>query len=279
MKMWQGLGYYSRARNLHRAAKQVVEEFGGVFPDSYDNLLKLRGVGEYTAAAVASFSSGERVAVLDGNVYRCLSRFYGIKTPINTPAAQKEFSAVAALLLPRRNADIHNQAIMEFGALQCRPAAPQCVDCPLSERCAAFRSGSVGELPVKLKKAAVRARYFHYLVLEHKLNTYLSKREQKDIWKDLYEFPLMETEKDVLPSRLIKQASFRKIAGTEFILSEVTDQQIHKLTHQTIYARFYRLTLKDKPGSGNLIEVPVKKIHGYPVPRLIEKYIQRHVDR
>src|SRR5690554_5706333 len=197
LKIWQGLGYYSRARNLHHTAQYISENLNGIFPDNYKDLLKLKGVGSYTAAAIASFSNDEAVAVLDGNVYRVLSRYFGIETDISSSKAKKEFQELANEVLDQKQPSLFNQAIMEFGALQCVPKNPNCEVCVLNDSCFALKEKKVDKLPVKLKKTKVTQRFLNYLVfLDENKNSIINKRTQNGIWKNLYEFPLLEvTEK------------------------------------------------------------------------------------
>ena len=196
LKLWQGLGYYSRARNLHKTAQFVAKELSGKFPDNYNDLLKLKGVGEYTAAAIASFSFNEVVPVVDGNVFRVLSRYFDVETDIASASAKKEFAALAFELIPKDNPALFNQAIMEFGALQCVPKSPNCSVCIFNSSCAALQKKKVDKLPVKSKKLKVRNRFFNYLVAsDENENTIIQKRTAKGIWHNLYEFPLIETEK------------------------------------------------------------------------------------
>jgi len=195
LKLWQGLGYYSRARNLHKTAQYVANELSGIFPDNYNDLLKLKGVGEYTAAAIASFSYNEAVPVVDGNVFRVLSRYYNIDTDIAAASAKKEFVALAFELMPKDSPALFNQAIMEFGALQCVPKSPNCGICVFNTSCAALQKKKVDQLPVKSKKLKVRNRFFNYLVVsDDNENTIIQKRTAKGIWHNLYEFPLIETD-------------------------------------------------------------------------------------
>ncbi len=195
LKLWQGLGYYSRARNLHATAKYIAFELNGKFPETYEGLLKLKGVGDYTASAIASISYNEPVAVVDGNVYRVLSRYFDIDTPINSTAGIKEFKLLAKELLDKEDPATYNQAIMEFGALQCKPQSPLCNTCPLSASCLALKNNKISMLPVKLKKGKIKKRYFNYLVFQSEENkTILEKRSGKGIWEGLYQFPLIETD-------------------------------------------------------------------------------------
>ena len=215
LKLWQGLGYYSRARNLHKTAQYVANELNGVFPPVYKELLKLKGVGEYTAAAIASFSYNETVPVVDGNVFRVLSRYFDIESDIALPATKKEFTELAYELMPKDNPAIFNQAIMEFGALQCVPKNPDCSVCVFNESCMALQKKKVTVLPVKSKKLKVTNRFFNYLILEDVLgNTLIQKRTLKGIWHNLYEFPLLETGEIVdfdFISKTVQDGFFRLI--------------------------------------------------------------------
>src|SRR5690606_37029166 len=203
LRLWQGLGYYSRARNLHQCAKLVAGQYNGRFPTSAQGLETLPGIGHYTAAAIASISFGERVAVLDGNVYRVLARVFGIDTPINTPQGLKVFSTLANELVPKANPAVHNQAVMEFGALFCTPRNPTCDDCPLRRSCVAYQRNMVDLLPVKRAKKKSRNRYFFYVVLENNNALLMRKRLEKDIWQGLFDFPLVERSRPVKPQTLI----------------------------------------------------------------------------
>ena len=272
LKLWQGLGYYSRARNLQAAAKYVVEELDGEFPASYTSLLKLKGVGDYTASAVASICFGEPVAVVDGNVYRVLSRVFGIDTPINSTEGKKQFKELAGELLDQNDPATFNQGLMEFGALQCTPQKPQCGTCPFSEKCVAFNRDKIAELPVKLKKQKVRKRHFNYLVfLSEEGETVLRQRKGKGIWEGLYEFPLVETVAEVSAENLVKEDAFEDyVVSAEadiFLFNE--EPIVHKLSHQHIYTKFWVVTGEELPEN----KVPVKEIEKLPVPVLIEKFI------
>lgn len=229
MKHWEGLGYYSRARNLHAAAQYVAHDLKGIFPNTYDGLLALPGVGKYTAAAIASFAYGLPYAVLDGNVYRVLSRFLGIEEATNTPAAQKYFAEIAQQLLDTNQAAAYNQAIMDFGATCCTPQQAKCADCPLQAHCVAFKSGKVAELPVKNKGLARKKRTFHYLVVTHGEALYVRKRQEKDIWQGLWEFPQIE------------KAPFTAPLGVGEMQVSAPFRQL--LTHQEVTAIFYEIEI------------------------------------
>src|SRR6185295_17174001 len=193
LKMWQGLGYYSRARNMHFTAREIVKNFDSKFPVEFSELKKLKGVGDYTAAAIASFAFNKPHPVVDGNVYRFLSRYFGIKTAIDSLKGKKIFLELAEELLDKKNPGLHNQAIMEFGAIQCKPVNPDCFSCHLKMDCYAFKNKRVNQFPVKSKTQKVRERFFYYLFIRWKNKIFLHKRTGKDIWKNLYEFPLIET--------------------------------------------------------------------------------------
>ena len=274
LKLWQGLGYYSRARNLHKTAQYVANELSGVFPDNYNDLLKLKGVGEYTAAAIASFSYNEAVPVVDGNVFRVLSRYFDVETDIASAYAKKEFAALAFELMPKGNPAIFNQAIMEFGALQCVPKSPNCGICIFNTSCAALQKKKVDQLPVKSKKLKVRNRFFNYLVvLDDNENTIIQKRIAKGIWHNLYEFPLIETERvedfDCIANLI--QSDFFK--GNEIVgISESNPETIiHKLSHQHLHIKFWKIkvngTIKNAINS--------KTVKTFPFPIVIHNFIEK----
>jgi A/G-specific adenine glycosylase len=279
MKLWQGLGYYSRARNLHAAAKTISLEFKGIFPSEYDQILRLKGVGEYTSAAIASFAFNKPHAVLDGNVYRVLSRVFGVETAIDSSQGKKEFQELATELLNRKDPGTHNQAIMEFGALQCKPQNPECDRCPLNAHCYAFAKKKVQDLPFKAKRTKVRDRFFNYIVLKSKDNTVINKRTQKDIWTNLYDFPLIETSMEVNESSFLDSKEWKQLIGSnKYIIRKVSPNFKHILSHQKIYARFWEVECshdleKIRPASAIIIKQ--KDIHKYAVPRLIENYLER----
>lgn len=274
LKLWQGLGYYSRARNLHATAKMVNDEMDGIFPADYTGLLKLKGVGDYTAAAIASIAYGEEVPVVDGNVYRVLSRYFGIATDISSSGAKKEFTAKAASLMPKDQASLFNQAMMEFGALQCVPKSPPCMICPLVSECVAYNTGRVNELPVKLKKAKVTNRYFNYLVVtDAKGNSIVQKRTGKGIWHNLYEFPLLETDSLFASADvevLIRKMDLRfKIADLR-LLNDIPIA--HKLSHQHLHIRFWEVVTNETVAGA----VDAETLKTYPFPIVIFNFIEKH---
>ncbi|MBC7615836.1 MAG: A/G-specific adenine glycosylase [Pedobacter sp.] len=240
LKLWQGLGYYSRGRNMLFTAQQVMTEHNGIFPNTYDQLIKLKGIGEYTAAAISSFSTNENKAVLDGNVFRLLSRYFGINEPINSTIGKKMFTKFAQDLVKGETASVYNQAIMEFGALQCTPKSPKCELCPLAMDCFALQHQQINNLPVKLKKGKIRERWFHYFVATQENSILMKQRMQGDIWQKLYDFPLIETENPIAYTHpdFIKQV--KKSFGNEVIIRSIS-QKKHLLTHQIIYVHFFVL--------------------------------------
>lgn len=278
LKYWQGLGYYSRARNLHAAAREIVDRYGGVFPSDYKDVRALKGIGEYTAAAIVSFAWNQPYAVVDGNVFRFLSRMFSLDTPIDSGKGKKQFAELAGLLMDPSRAGLHNQAVMEFGALQCVPQNPDCTACPFQDKCMAYASGKVDAYPVKQKKAKTRARYFHYLYIIWKGSTWLRRREGKDIWTGLYEFPLIETDGPTDFADLQQTDAFRELlgeAGPLRISADLTGVK-HVLSHQVLYASFYRVEVGcEPPALSTYVSVPLEKVERYAVPRLIHIYLEK----
>lgn len=281
MRHWQGLGYYSRARNMHHTAQQVVREFGGQFPGTYAGLLKLRGVGPYTAAAIASFAFHEAVAVLDGNVFRVLARLFGLHSDIAAPSSRKGFQALADQHLPAHEPAEFNQAIMEFGAIQCTPVKPDCLFCPLQSQCYAFQHGLVALLPVKAKAKAARTRYFHYLVLRYGEQVYLRRRTEKDIWQGLYDFALAETDSPALPeSEVLRHV---EALGGELDTSRAAEPAAalrHVLSHQKVEAQFHPLWLARPLPPSTLRDTGLRaysavEIEELPKAVLISNYLGR----
>jgi len=276
LKLWQGLGYYSRARNLHFTAKYILQNYGGVFPKDYNSILSLKGIGEYTAAAIASISFNLEYPTVDGNVFRVLSRFFGISEPIDTGNGRKIFNDMAKELIRGTDPGMHNQAIMEFGALQCTPKNPDCLGCPLNEKCFAFLNHRISELPVKQNKTKQRDRYFTYIVLSFRNQTWLRKRVKNDIWKNLYEFPLIETLDEIETEKLMMQTEFQRIIpiADQAIIENVSDWKIHILSHQRIHYRFIRIQLiVEIHTAGDLIGVNKEDIFNFAVPKLLETYL------
>ena len=274
LKLWQGLGYYSRARNLHWSAKYIVNELDGVFPDTYKDILKLKGVGDYTASAIASICFNEVTAVVDGNVYRALSRIFGIETPINSTPGQKEFKALAQQLIDKQQPAIFNQAIMEFGARQCKPKKPDCSVCPFKTSCLALKENKIDVLPVKLKKTKVTKKYFNFIVIISKNEkTILEQRIGSGIWQNLYQFPLIETEKPSTYNNIkskIENLDVLEDMNFDVHLYNDTDV-IHKLSHQHLYTKFWIVSVDESIEKG----IDISNIKDYPVPILIGNFIDK----
>ena len=272
LKLWQGLGYYSRARNLHFAANQVMNEFDGQFPSTYNDILKLKGVGSYTAAAISSIAYNQPHAVVDGNVIRVITRLFGISESVNQSATLKKIQALADELLNELNPSEHNQAMMEFGALQCVPKNPNCEVCPLAIVCLARANGTVSGIPLKDKKIKRRARYFHYIIAINNGKVIISQRGTNDIWGGLFEFPLIENDSvDFLtPSQL---ESFFTISIKSLL--KVQSEKKHVLSHQDIHANFYHLEI-DNVNDEKLNLVALSDLHTFALPRLIDRYLENH---
>lgn len=276
LKLWQGLGYYSRARNLHAAARQVVDEFGGAFPAEPAAVRRLRGVGDYTAAAVCSLAADEPCAVVDGNVYRVLARLFDLDLPVDTLPGRRAFAELAQEQLDRRSPGLYNQAIMDFGALQCTPAQPRCGDCPLAERCLALAAGTVAARPVKRGRTKVRDRWFHYLHIVCDGQVPLCRRAAGDIWQGLWEFPLIETPSAAAAEEVIRSEAFREWLGdAAWTLVRQVEMPRHQLSHQRLHATFYRLDTPRLTPRAAAAAVPVTSLGEYAVPRLVERYLGR----
>ncbi len=274
LKVWQGLGYYSRARNMHVAARQIMNEYNGLFPDTIINIGKLKGIGGYTAAAIASIAFGLPYAAIDGNVYRVLSRVFGIETPIDTTEGKREFSNLANELLNRQNPAMFNEALMEFGALQCTPQNPDCSRCPFRDQCIAFNQNRIGTLPFKSKKTKVKNRFFNYLFIRQEESFYLDKRIENDIWHNLYQFPLIESTKALTIIELLTNEQFKSIfIGLEIVIESVSPEIIHILTHQKLHVRFIEIIIPKSGKSLPWIKVRPKEIYDYPVPKLIDNFL------
>jgi len=274
LKLWQGLGYYSRARNLHKTAQFVAFELNGVFPNNYKDLLQLKGIGEYTAAAIASFSYQEAVPVVDGNVFRVLSRYFDIETDIASSGAKKEFSALAFEMMSKKDPALFNQALMEFGALQCVPRNPDCSNCVLNQGCLALQKKKVELLPIKAKKLKVKNRFFNYIIfLDDANNTLIQKRTAKGIWHNLYEFPLIETEQEVDFEFVFNEIQKNPIIENKIVsLSERNNKsQIHKLSHQHLHIKFWKTTVKGTIPNG----IDYATLITFPFPIVIFNFIEK----
>ena len=273
LKMWQGLGYYSRARNLHFTAKDIVTNFGGKFPKDHNKMLKFKGIGDYTAAAITSFAFDMPYAVVDGNVIRVLSRVFGLSIPFDTSAGKKQFQQLAQELLIKKEAAIYNQAIMEFGAIQCKPKSPDCLICPMHEYCVAFANNSVADLPVKSKNTKVKNRFLHYLFIEQEGNIFFGKRKS-GIWTGLYEFPFLEFQTKMDEKQVIQSDEWLKLfLNSTYDVRSVSIEFIHVLSHQKIHAQFWQI----KAAGIELEEYELVKknsLFEFPISRLTEKYFE-----
>jgi A/G-specific adenine glycosylase len=274
LKLWQGLGYYSRARNMHQTAKIIAHDFNGIFPNNYHDLLQLKGIGQYTAAAIASLAFNEAVPVVDGNVFRVLARYLNVETDIGSAAAKKEFTALAQELMPNDNPAQFNQAIMEFGALQCVPKNPNCSQCVLNSSCAALQKGTVSLLPIKLKKTKVTNRYINYIVLlDPAHHTLINKRTEKGIWHNLYEFPCIETETEMdfasVNHLILEQFQDYNI---ESVVPFNPSTIIHKLSHLKLHINFFSVGVNQEIPNG----ITTEEIKKYPFPIVIYNFIEKY---
>lgn len=272
LKLWQGLGYYSRARNLHFSAKYIVNELNGVFPKNYKSLLKLKGVGDYTASAISSICYNEAAAVVDGNVYRVLSRYYGVDTPINSTKGIKVFKELAQEVLDTENPGQHNQAIMDFGAMQCKPTNPDCHVCPFMSSCKAFETNQVSLLPIKEKKIKIKKRYFNFLVFQSvEGKTLLEQRIGKGIWENLYQFPLIETEASMSLDEFVENEQLANFQPHVKKLKLYNQKEwVHKLSHQHLFVKFW--VVGSEGVSSDFINY--ESVVEYPVPRIIHKFLE-----
>jgi len=279
LKLWQGLGYYSRARNLHFTAKYIASALNGEFPNNYKDLKKLKGVGDYTASAIASICFEESVAVVDGNVYRVLSRVFGIDTPINSTEGIKQFKKLAQQLIPENEPSVYNQAIMEFGALHCKPKTPYCITCPFQLKCKAFQQGKIEQLPVKLKKTKVLTKHFNYFVISAEEKTVVQQRKGRGIWQKLYQFPLVETGKEVNKEELLQNTAFKDLLKNYGESLKLFNKKPikHVLSHRKLMVKFWVLHLNKIPENFHQKEFEViaaTAIEKYPVPVLIGNFLE-----
>lgn len=276
-KLWEGLGYYNRCRNLLYTAREIVKQRNGIFPDTYEELLALKGVGPYTAAAIASFAYNLPYAVVDGNVYRVLARYCGIDTPSDSTEGKKMFNDLADQMLDKKEPALYNQAIMDFGATVCKPMAPLCSACPLQNGCAALATGKVNQLPVKEKTLQRRTRFFNYFILEYRQKIWVQQRTAKDIWQNLFEFYLVESEKQIrwdIP--LIQNWLKDQLSIHDAIILSKTEPIVQQLTHQQIKGQFIHIQLKQKPASLKTGDWEnAARIQELAFPKLINSYLQQ----
>ena len=276
-KLWEGLGYYNRCRNLMATAKRIDSEYLGRFPSTYEEILTLKGIGPYTAAAIASFAYNLPHAVVDGNVTRVLSRYFGISTPIDTTAGKKEYAEIAEMLLDKKQAGIYNQAIMDFGATVCTPRNPHCASCVQQQDCQAWQKGLTGQLPVKEKSITRKQRCLYYFIVETPDDkVYIRQRNNKDIWAGLYEFILFETPKPVWPSAILESEFARQLfEGQALTARYISRTYQQELTHQSLQGQFITVRL-DRPlsGLGDYLLVPKKRLKEYAFPKFINAWLQ-----
>jgi A/G-specific adenine glycosylase len=285
LKLWQGLGYYSRARNMHHAAKEVVVKHNGVFQETAEGLKKLKGIGDYTAAAMASICFDESIAVLDGNVARVVSRLYAIDTPVDTQSGRAILTALATQLLDTHHPGTFNQAVMELGALVCTPQSPSCDTCPMAFACEAFKRNTIADYPVKTPKKAPTLRHLNYLVIsftqEGKELVLMRKRTGSDIWKNLYDFPCIETENAAGVEQVLELCAKQGLfGGFPFVVKQVSDEYIHQLSHRRLLARFIRIAIEGVPVlTENITAIEKDKIADLPLPRLIDLYLANMLEQ
>jgi A/G-specific adenine glycosylase len=279
LKLWQGLGYYSRARNMHHTAKEIVEKCNGIFPQSSAGLKKLKGIGDYTAAAIASICFDEAITVLDGNVARVISRLYAIDTPVDTTTGRKIITDLANKLLDTNHPGTFNQAVMELGALVCTPQSPACNICPLAFSCEAFKSNETENFPIKTPKKTPAVRHMNYLVISFMQNKeeyiLMRKRTGNDIWKNLYDFPCIETENEAEVTQVLELCEKQRIfGGLHYVVMNVSGEYIHQLSHRRLFAKFIRIEVNGLPAPvGDLLAVKKSEIAELPLPRLIDRYL------
>ena len=274
LNLWQGLGYYSRARNMHFTAKEIAEKYNGIFPNDYEIILKLKGIGTYTSAAISSFAFNLPFAVVDGNVIRLLSRYFGISTAFDSSKGKKEFQLLAQKLLIVETAAENNQAIMEFGALQCIPKSPNCSICPLQNSCFAFNHNLLADFPKKKKKIKIRKRYFEFLIISENEKILIQKRET-GIWKGLYQFPLIENEEEKSETEICNSKDWENLFKEGYLnIINISPRIKHQLTHQTIFAQFWHIDAKITTIK-NTISIQKKDLKNYPIPKLLEKYLEK----
>jgi len=269
LKLWQGLGYYSRGRNMLKTARMVQELHGGRFPTKYDELIKLKGIGEYTAAAIASFSSNEAKAVVDGNVYRVIARYLGIFEPINSTQGKKIFQTAANNFLNKKNPAIHNQAIMEFGAMLCKPKNPACSICPVRLGCYAFKHNATTSLPVKLKTVKVKQRYFNYFLYTDGEHILMNKRGENDIWANMYDLPMVEAGTQLTTEELLAHPDTVRYFGKGLEVTQISGIKKHVLTHQQLYIRFITIAKQPTGSKPNWVFIKVENLKTLPLSKVI----------
>jgi A/G-specific adenine glycosylase len=277
LKLWQGLGYYSRGRNMLTTARQILENNRGIFPTTYEELIKLKGIGEYTAAAISSFAADEVKAVVDGNVYRVLARWFGVEEPINSSTGKKLFQQLADEVLDRKHPGQHNQAMMEFGAMLCKPKNPDCNICPVREACNAYQTNRINLLPVKLKNLKIKERYFNYFLIANEHHILLNKRSMSDIWANMYDLPLIETVTFLPVEEVVTLPDFERFFGNQAVIISTSSIQKHILTHQRIYARFIHLNVNQVEINlqPSWFHTSVTSLEKLAMPKIIHQFLEQ----
>lgn len=274
-RLWQGLGYYARCKNMLAAAREITNTYLGKFPDQYEQIKSLKGIGPYTAAAIASFAFNLPYAVLDGNVFRVLSRYFGIETPIDSSTGKKQFDTLAQELLPEGASAEYNQSIMDFGAVVCKPQQPLCEDCPLRKKCVALQQQLVPLLPIKTKKLQIKKRYFNYLLVNYQEQVFIRKRTDSDIWQNLHEFLLIETTAPSDITEIQASETFRDyFRNTGVEIERVSPPFKQQLTHQTIHSQFISITVKKPPVLPGFMLVPRNSLNNYAFPKTITTFLE-----
>lgn len=278
LKIWQGLGYYSRAQNLHKTSRIIVKEYAGKIPNDYRQLLSLPGIGEYTAGAIMSLAFNKPYPAIDGNVYRVLSRYFGVNTPIQSAKAKKEFYEIANEILDAGNPGLHNQAVIELGALICRPRKPLCHECPISDSCFALQKNQVTELPNRKRQTSFIDRYFYYLLIRKGDSLFIKQRSEGDIWALLYEFPLIETRSPlILPDDIAGKKEWKDyFSGKRYTITKISEEIKHQLSHQKIHAQFIEIETEDEFTLPLADEIKINELERYPFPRLIDNYLSEN---
>jgi A/G-specific adenine glycosylase len=278
LNLWQGLGYYSRGRNMLKTAREVVEQFNGLFPVDYLQLTGLKGIGEYTAAAISSFSADEPRAVVDGNVFRVLARYFGISEPINSTKGKKLFQGIANDLLSKEHPGLHNQAMMEFGAMLCKPKNPDCSICPVKEGCYALKQGMIDRLPQKLKKLKIKERYLNYLLITDGDNILMNKRDEKDIWANMYDLPLLETRERLSSEDVIALPHVKEYFGENVRIIDTFPIKKHILTHQHLHAQFIHIANKPIKLEQKWFYTSVNNLEKLAMPKIIFIFLNNLVN-
>ncbi len=278
MKLWEGLGYYSRARNLHFAAKTIVEKYNGVFPNTYNELISLKGIGNYTASAILSYAFSKPYAAVDSNMIRIITRYFGMYDDINSAEGKLKIESRAQQLLDKNQPGIFNQAMMDFGSLICKPKNPNCLICPVNKACVAFANDAVALFPVKAPKKIKRVRYFNYLICLSKKDILITQRNENDIWKNLYQFPLIESTQNFTNAQFKKQNLLKEYFNKNLIDFDVSIIFTQQLTHQTIKTRFYILQMDNLNDAAipEAIKIPLHQLKKYTFPGVIREFLQRN---